>query len=42
MKCVAGKIVNEMTYSVVAKVLWALCYASPEEIPELQRLRRAT
>jgi len=26
----------------VAKVLWALCYASPEEIPELQRPRRAT
>ena len=26
----------------MAKVLWTLCYASPEEIPELQRLRRAT
>ena len=26
----------------MAKVLWALCYASPEEIPELQRPRRAT
>jgi len=26
----------------VAKVLWALCYASPGEIPELQRPRRAT
>ena len=26
----------------MAKVLWTLCYASPEEIPELQRTRRAT
>jgi len=26
----------------VAKVLWTLCYASPEEIQELQRPRRAT
>jgi len=26
----------------VAKVLWTLCYASPEEFPELQRPRRAT
>ena len=26
----------------MAKVLWTLCYASPEEIPELQRPRRAT
>ena len=22
---------------MVTKVLWTLCYASPEEIPELQR-----
>ena len=29
-------------YSTVAKVLWTLYYASPEEIPELQRPRRAT
>jgi len=28
--------------SMVAKVLWTLCYASPEEILELQRPRRAT
>ena len=27
---------------MVAKVLWALCYASHEEIPELQHPRRAT
>ena len=27
---------------MVAKVLWTLCYASPEEIPESQRPRRAT
>ena len=26
----------------MAKVLWTLCYASPEETPELQRPRRAT
>ena len=26
----------------MAKVLWTSCYASPEEIPELQRPRRAT
>ena len=26
----------------MAKVLWTLCYASPKEIPELQRPRRAT
>ena len=26
----------------MAKVLWALCYGSPEEIPELQRPRRTT
>ena len=26
----------------MAKVLWTLCYASPEEIPELQHPRRAT
>ena len=26
----------------MAKVLWTLCYASPEEIPELQRPRHAT
>ena len=31
-----------MGWGLVAKVLWALCYASPEEIPELQRSRRAT
>jgi len=29
-------------FSWVAKVLWTLCYASPEEIPELQRPCRAT
>jgi len=29
-------------YSTVAKVLWTLYYASPEEIPELQCPRRAT
>jgi len=27
---------------MVAKVLWTLCYESPEEIPELQRPRCAT
>jgi len=27
---------------MVTKVLWTLCYASPEEIPELQRPCRAT
>ena len=32
---------RERTTSV-AKVLWTLCYTSPEEIPELQRPRRAT
>ena len=30
------------TTTEVAKVLWTLCYASPEEIPELQRPCRAT
>ena len=36
------KIEPPMTRTSVAKVLWTLCYASPEEIPELQHPRRAT
>ena len=31
-----------MTSPLVAKVLWTLCYASPEEIPKLQHPRCAT
>ena len=31
-----------VVFRLVAKVLWTLCYASSEEIPELQRPRRAT
>ena len=37
-----NKLVNKDFMLPVAKVLWTLCYASPEEIPELQRPRRAT
>jgi len=32
-----GNSALEKEGGVVAKVLWTLCYASPEEIPELQR-----
>ena len=36
------KFNGTMTSPLVAKVLWTLCYASPEEIPKLQHPRCAT